>query len=363
MFKAFDAGRHAYEDMARSGIYVRPSEADFEIILRYGRFYSSLDAYVLPRLPNMSKILLGFYVIVTKIDDVYEVPLPAEMRQLLVRFTIVISFGLAGTSDVLQCLGLNGFANRLLFWMLFPFCLIGSAVAGALALLLWRRRREQQEALAAGEQVDDRLVAAVLSKLPQMALPLVVRILFLLYPIVTNAAFEAFSCYDFKEDRFSSLVSDVAITCTRGGQITDEWGHVLRMAVVAILLYPVGMIVVNSALLYVARKAIRSRRSTLLSNSIRFLWEDFEPWFMWWECVLSCTPRQKLLWKPAQGLFIELRLRRIAEMTRRLVLVGIMLLVFRGTMTQLTIGCVFSVCYLCVSTRASHLHHTLSAVC
>ena len=57
MFKAFDAGRHAYEDMARSGIYVRPSEADFEIILRYGRFYSSLDAYVLPRLPNMSKMV------------------------------------------------------------------------------------------------------------------------------------------------------------------------------------------------------------------------------------------------------------------------------------------------------------------
>jgi hypothetical protein len=44
----------------------------------------------------------------------------------------------------------------------------------------------------------------------------------------------------------------------------------------------------------------------------------------------------------------ESRFRRIAEMIRRLVLVGVMVVVYRGSMMQLTIGCVFSVAYLCV---------------
>ena len=53
--KAFDAGVHAYADMARSGIYVRPSEADYEEVLHNGRFYSSLNTILLPLVPDMSK--------------------------------------------------------------------------------------------------------------------------------------------------------------------------------------------------------------------------------------------------------------------------------------------------------------------
>ena len=41
-------------------------------------------------------------------------------------------------------------------------------------------------------------------------LPIVLRIAFLIYPIVTNVAFEAFSCFEFEDGR-GWLITDVCL--------------------------------------------------------------------------------------------------------------------------------------------------------
>ena len=91
-------------------------------------------------------------------------------------------------------------------------------------------------------------------------------------------------------------------------------------------MYPVGLIVLNCALLVASRKAILTRRPTLLSKATAFLHKEYEPWAFWWELM---------------------------EMTRRLWLVGVMMLVERGTVTQLVMGTMFSLVYQLVQMQAN----------
>ena len=44
-----------------------------------------------------------------------------------------------------------------------------------------------------------------------MATPLILRLLFLVYPLIANVAFQAFSCYPAFDDGTSFLIADVAI--------------------------------------------------------------------------------------------------------------------------------------------------------
>ena len=64
-------------------------------------------------------------MLVTKIESVYEVMLPADVRRFLSYFRIGISVGLSDTTSVLTCLGLRGFEAQLILWMLVPPVLVG----------------------------------------------------------------------------------------------------------------------------------------------------------------------------------------------------------------------------------------------
>ena len=85
----------------------------------------------------------------------------------------------------------------------------------------------------------------------------------------------------------------------------------MPLAWAAVVIYPVGLVVLNASLLFCARKAITSKRETPLSKAIAFLHKEYEPHLFWWELV---------------------------EMLRRFVLIGIMVVVYNGSMLQLTIG-------------------------
>jgi hypothetical protein len=86
-----------------------------------------------------------------------------------------------------------------------------------------------------------------------------------------------------------------------------------------------GLIVLNAALLYCARVAIRSNQPTALSKAIGFLHREYEPHIFYWELV---------------------------EMLRRLVLVGVMVL-YQDTMMQLVIGTLLAGAFLLFQVQAS----------
>ena len=146
--------------------------------------------------------------------------------------------------------------------------------------------------------------------------------LFLLYPIVTNTAFEAFSCYDFDDREHRYLVADTSIECTNFNFLPSGQGKdhdtIKVVAMIAVFVYPFGLIVTNGVLLMAARKAILSGKPSTLSRATSFLHREYEKPFFWWELM---------------------------EMVKRFFLVGIMVIVKRGTVTQLVVATMFCLVY------------------
>ena len=86
---------------------------------------------------------------VTKIPDVYEVNLPADVRRFLNYPSLIISLGLSDTTSFLTCLGVGGYHWQLRLWMLVPPVLIGAILVGCIAQLVCKRSSLSCAALAA----------------------------------------------------------------------------------------------------------------------------------------------------------------------------------------------------------------------
>ena len=260
------------------------------------------------------KICMGFYMIATKIGTVYEVcasnrssalhlshrrilhscsqvELPSAVKRLLATFSVGVSFGFSSVSSVLECLGMRGYVKTLALYMVAPFILAVGILLVALGLTLSKGK-------------------CTATAFAEAAVPALLKLAFLAYPLVTNIAFgphrrnrfkstrtpgsahvrfndrvacavhcaDAFSCYEFISSEW--LKADVAIQCG-----THEHDDAQALAWAAIILYPVGLLALNAALLFAARKAILSGRPTALSRSISFLYREFEPHLFWWELV------------------------------------------------------------------------------
>ena len=112
---------------------------------------------------------------------------------MLNSFSIAFSFGLSITSTPLECLGLHGYVSTLLFWMLLPIVLVLLIVLLSLGVTLCRRK-------------------CSLAALVEASLPWILRVLFLLFPIIANTAFDA-SATRIDEQPWSDA-SAAALTAT-----------------------------------------------------------------------------------------------------------------------------------------------------
>ena len=236
-------------------------------------------------------------------ESTYEVRLPSEVRRFTQLFTDVFSAGLQHVSAPMTCVGLGGYVPKLWFWVLVPFLLAALILVGALFYLAIVKRVR---------------LANLPSRLLGLALPPVIKLLFLAYPYVSNVAFSAWPCYDFEESRW--LIVDVAIQC--GSPAHDQ---ALASAWIAVALYPFAQLVGFFLLLWFSRDAIKTNRPTKLSLATKFLWRDYEPQFYWWEIV---------------------------EMTRRVVLIGLMVTIQQGTLLQIVLGALFTAVFLVVQMQA-----------
>jgi len=248
-----------------------------------------------------------------KIEEVSEVTLPAQVKAWMRTFRIAVSFGLGALPSFLACLGLPGFYARLLFWFIAPIVAVLLALVASVGYITW----------SVGSSV-----AIQPKRVLKFAAPILLRLLFILYPIVTNAAFEAFSCYEFDNATRAYLVVDVTIECSTpwaGTSHSDEHMRVTALAFATVAVYPVGLLLLNGYLLFSNRNAIEMRKPNSSSQAISFLWQEYERTFFWWELM---------------------------EMTRRLVLVGLFVLISRGSITQLVIGTAFCAIFMAVQMQA-----------
>ena len=248
------------------------------------------------------KQAVGFYQIATKIGKQYRVTMPAEVSAALNVFELAISFGLDITTPF-ECFGADRYEQRLLFWMCLPLVMVALLFAIEKLLQLWNVNFG--------------------------ALNRIFQLMFLLYTIVNQKAFEAFNCHDFgKDGRW--LVVDVRVQCD-----TAEHVRIQTWAWIAIGLYPIAWTATIAVLLFNARKPIMHREKsakdrehavpTVLSKALLFVYSDYEPHLFFWE---------------------------LFEMFRRFLLVGLLSVYQPGSIMQITMAGLFCLLYLVIQVQA-----------
>ena len=252
----------------------------------------------------MSKQLLSFYQIVTRISDVYHVPMPDAVKDLLSIFE-VLNINIAGLRLPMQCFGLGRFEQQLLFTMIAPCVIAVVIVPGFVIRACCSRSGSCLIAVKAG----------LLSALPWL---LILSILVL--PMVSSAAFRAFSCEEFQDGR-SFLRADYSIECTTEAHDSEEHNRAKNLAWLALLCYPGGISALYLGLMLCARRAIVEHQPTALSRALGVLVRDYEPMYFWWELM---------------------------EAWRKLCLVGFAVLVMPGSIVQLTSAFLFAITYLLI---------------
>ena len=242
--------------------------------------------------------------------SVYGVRLPSDVNALMEQFSVLVSFGLQGVATTpLACVGLSGYVPRLLFWMVLPPVLSLLVVVGVVLMTLRQRRmaRKRTERASRTSKKDSKALGRERSgRLPvnqknaliieegdeeeeqvrqtsifEKCLPLMLKVLFVLYPMVTRVAFNGFPCFNFANGR-GWLMADVSIEC-----YTPEYTKVSTLAWIAVIVYPIGLWLFNLLLLLKASKAIISGNHTPLSRAISFLYVEYDRETFWWEVLLE----------------------------------------------------------------------------
>merc|ERR1740139_1471640 len=104
--------------------------------------------------------------------------------------------------------------------------------------------------------------------------------------MVSSAAFRAFSCERFDTGR-EFLRADFSVECSTATHVSKPHEAAKDLAMVAIMIYPVGISVMYIFAFAIAHPAIRKSRHTELSRALGFLSRDFEPEYLWWELIES----------------------------------------------------------------------------
>ena len=151
------------------------------------------------------------------------------------------------------------------------------------------------------------------------------RISFLAFPTVSSLAFKAFRCDDLDHNdggvKTGVMQADYAVQCwDDDGSFTEEYQRIRTLARLAIFLYPFCVPVGYLFLFWRVRHTVwRGAEPTKLSTSVSFLTEEYDAAFFFWE---------------------------LAEVVKKLVLIGAMSVVLPGTLNQLMLGFIIMLCFL-----------------
>ena len=148
-------------------------------------------------------------------------------------------------------------------------------------------------------------------------------------------AFRAFVCDDLGDAQY--LKADYSVECN-----TQRHSVIILWALVAILLYPVGIPLLYAYLLFKVRDKLLNSEQSSLSFALEFLHKPFKAHLYWWELV---------------------------HVSQKLVLVGFFVLVQPGSFTQLVLGMSVAVFFAAVQMqvqpyrrRADNLLATFSSL-
>ena len=157
----------------------------------------------------------------------------------------VLNLNIGGIGLPLQCLGVGTYVQQLAVTMLLPLVIAAAIIVGFVLRSCYR-----------SEGTGEGLMAA---------LPGLLSLTFLVFPMVSSAAFRAFSCESF-DGGHSFLRADYSLECD-----TPEHTVAKGLAYLGLLMYPIGISVLYILLMLRARRALLDERPTKLSQALSFL--------------------------------------------------------------------------------------------
>ena len=267
-----------------------------------------------------AKTLVGFYQVVSEVEEVFIMELPVKAVRLIKSFSWL---DLAITDLIqLECLGFGGYLNELRFTAAAPALLMLLLGLGAL-FLEWAAETKRGWELVHGASLR--------------ALPWVLCLTFLVCPDVSSLAFQAFRCECFGDE--SWLRSDYSLQCTVGGceeeHRTSTYVHTRLVAWTVLWVYALGVPAFYAVLLFRARHAIMEDESTPLADGLAFLHKDYRPTRCWWE---------------------------LANVAQKLVIVGFATLIMPGKLMQLVIVMLITAVFLLLLVLARPYHSVQALV-
>ena len=105
-----------------------------------------------------------------------------------------------------------------------------------------------------------------------------------------------------------------------------EYRAIQGVAWLGVFIYPIGLPIAYTGLLYSARAHLLAAEKTPLTQALRFLHSEYKPEFFWWELV---------------------------EVLRRFLLVGVAVLISPGSLVQLVFGSLTSSLFLVLQVQAA----------
>ena len=130
----------------------------------------------------------------------------------------------------------------------------------------------------------------------QRSLPFILLASFTLTPSVSKGIFATLACAKYQLDdpdscketgcnERSFLVEDPTIVCSDRGEIPDYYAYLRTLAWVFMVMWPIGMPLLNLAVLYPNKVALRQRRKTQGVKATQFLHKEYSPLYFWWEVL------------------------------------------------------------------------------
>ena len=195
------------------------------------------------------KICLGVTLIVAQMGAVYQLRYPPSYHAVHSHVFAALRGKIPGLH--LECFGMGRLVNQLQLYTLLPAALVALGFA-----VTWCRHR---------------------SLLP--ALPNTLRFTYLVFPIVSSKGFQAFAscdCYENVDgDDLCLLPSDWHVVCPKDAEL-------IAVALVAVVLYGLGIPTAYALLLWRCREAIGTGEPTELSRALHFLHKELWPAALWW---------------------------------------------------------------------------------
>ena len=264
--------------------------------------------------------------------------MPAQVDDVLEFFRLAIE--LAAWNVHISCYGDSDAQAQIAFLMQWPIIAIAATPLVGLFLALIFKHTTSREMCALGLRRGER--SFIDTVLLRYAMPLALLVLFFAFPQVTALAFRMFEpCTTFTDEmgetqRFIvSYRKHYAITCP-----SSELTEAQSIAWLAIVLYPVGVIVLCALLLYFGRSTLLlAEEGTPYTRSIAFLHAPFRPTFFYFDLL---------------------------ELCKKLLLVGFASLIEPGSLKQMMVAVLVSQLFLVLHLQSlpyrNHLDNVLSTV-